>query len=424
MAMGISGSGFGPEPETKNIIHMEHKIQMRFAFVFFVVVFGFSAPLAFAQDGSSAGGASTLAEATSSTAAVSTPRSVGSSSPAVSAPRPSTPSPQPPPIFAATTSSPVAVVIAPTPLPEALPNNAGNGFGTGALALLASAAVLALGGYGVFRLKTQKNNQKKQEEKKDDSRCLNIKKLADAKFRELTDLKGQLQSRAEEKGREILRQAVSGTRAGKILANVEKAEAEYQKLKKLLSECEFEFSKKKNAILLHGTGDSPELFWFPYLKENLEKRGFSVWAPLLPNAKKPNLEDWLTFVLKEGTFNEETILVGHSSGARLILSILDSIDVTVKQAILVSSFARILRKRMDDTEDGEEPHWENIRRHVKSLTFINSDNDPWGCDDTQGRILHDHLGGELIVRHDGHMGSTTHNQPYREFPLLLNLIAK
>jgi predicted alpha/beta hydrolase family esterase len=49
----------------------------------------------------------------------------------------------------------------------------------------------------------------------------------------------------------------------------------------------------KNAIILHGTGDTPTDFWFPYIKENLEKRGYSVWLPQLPNAEKPNLKDWL-----------------------------------------------------------------------------------------------------------------------------------
>jgi hypothetical protein len=45
-----------------------------------------------------------------------------------------------------------------------------------------------------------------------------------------------------------------------------------------------------------------------------------------------------------------------------------------------------------------------------------------GCDDKQGKIMREKLGGELIVLHEGHMGSTTYNQPYKEFPLLLDLI--
>jgi hypothetical protein len=37
--------------------------------------------------------------------------------------------------------------------------------------------------------------------------------------------------------------------------------------------------------------------------------------------------------------------------------------------------------------------------------------------------MFDHLGGTLIVRHgEGHMGSDSFNQPYKEFPLLEKLI--
>jgi hypothetical protein len=32
------------------------------------------------------------------------------------------------------------------------------------------------------------------------------------------------------------------------------------------------------------------------------------------------------------------------------------------------------------------------------------------------------VGGKLIVMHDGHMGSSYFNQPYKEFPLILSLI--
>jgi len=38
--------------------------------------------------------------------------------------------------------------------------------------------------------------------------------------------------------------------------------------------------------------------------------------------------------------------------------------------------------------------------------------------------MFDHLGGMQIIRHEGHMGSTTHKQSYKEFPLLTQLIAE
>ncbi|MFA5925629.1 MAG: alpha/beta fold hydrolase [Parcubacteria group bacterium] len=179
----------------------------------------------------------------------------------------------------------------------------------------------------------------------------------------------------------------------------------------------------KNAIILHGTGDSPNDFWFPYLKRELEARGYEVWIPSLPNADNPNLKDWLPFILENGKFSADTIIIGHSAGAQIILSLLEKIDVKVSQVILVSGYAKALRKDMNSEKNVDEYNWEEIKPKSQRFIFINSDNDPWTCDDKQGRIMFDNLGGMQIILHEGHMGSTTYKQPYKEFPLLLNLIS-
>lgn len=178
----------------------------------------------------------------------------------------------------------------------------------------------------------------------------------------------------------------------------------------------------KNAIILHGTGDKPTDFWFPYLKEGLEKRGYEVWLPSLPNSEYPNLKDWIPFILENGKFTNETIIIGHSAGAQIILSLLEKLDVKIKQAILVSGYAKALRKDMNSEKNVDDYKWEAIKPKCEKFIFINSDNDPWTCDDKQGRIMFDNLGGMQIILHEGHMGSNYYNQPYKEFPLLLKLI--
>ena len=177
----------------------------------------------------------------------------------------------------------------------------------------------------------------------------------------------------------------------------------------------------KNAIIFHGTGDTPNLYWLPYLKRELTKWGYDVWIPRLPNAEKPNLNDWLTYVLDKGKFTKETILVGHSAGSQLILSILENVNVKIKQAVLVSGYAESLPNAVG--AEKQKLNWFKIKNHVDGVVFINSDNDPWGCNDTQGRKMLDKLGGILIIpKGEGHMGSTTYKQPYKKFPLLIALI--
>ena len=179
---------------------------------------------------------------------------------------------------------------------------------------------------------------------------------------------------------------------------------------------------QKNAIIFHGTGTRPDEFWFPYVKEKLEARGYSVWLPQLPNADKPNIEEWLPFVLKSGMITEDTVLIGHSKGSALILHILENIHFIMKQAILVAGYAEALPKTAK-SDDKDELKWDVIKFHVKDIIFINSDNDPWECTDVQGRIMFNHLGGTQIILHgEGHMGSGTFKQPYKEFPLIVKLV--
>ena len=176
------------------------------------------------------------------------------------------------------------------------------------------------------------------------------------------------------------------------------------------------------TILFHGTGSSPDSYWLPYTKVGLERRGYVVNVPALPNPYNPVLEDCLKVALAL-PYDSDTILIGHSSGAALILSLLEKIDVKVKQAILIAGFFEPLDPPKPEPMVQAKYDWEKIKNHCADFYFINSDNDPWACNDKVGRAMLDKLGGTLVIpKGEGHMGSTTFNQPYKEFPLLLKLI--
>lgn len=179
---------------------------------------------------------------------------------------------------------------------------------------------------------------------------------------------------------------------------------------------------KRNAIIFHGTGGTPKHFWFPYVKKELEKMGYDVSIPQLPYSNKPDIDKWLPYAMENETFKENTVTIGHSAGCPLILSTLENIDTKIAKAILVAGFV----EPMDDNPEPilqENYDWKKIRSNVKDIVFINSDNDPWGCDDKQGRKMFDKLVGTLIIRHgERHMGSDKFDQQYKKFPLVVKLI--
>lgn len=70
----------------------------------------------------------------------------------------------------------------------------------------------------------------------------------------------------------------------------------------------------KRFILLHGRGGSPQDDFFPWLKGLLEKHGYEVLVPSLPNTDNPDDKEQTEFVASHCKIDESTIIVGHSFG--------------------------------------------------------------------------------------------------------------
>lgn len=172
-----------------------------------------------------------------------------------------------------------------------------------------------------------------------------------------------------------------------------------------------------NAIIFHGTGGNPAVAWYPWLAARLAKRGYEVEAPHYPGVNVEPIADFLPKVLGAHRFDEDTVLVGHSGGAALLLAVLE--HVTVRQAILVAGYCT-KPNTSDEPVLQDSYDWDTMRANVRDIYFINSRRDPYGCDEHQGRAMFERLGGTQIVRDDGHFGD--HNQPYDEFPLVDRLI--
>ena len=80
----------------------------------------------------------------------------------------------------------------------------------------------------------------------------------------------------------------------------------------------------KRVFIIHGWEGNPNEGWFPWLKENLEARGFDVHIPTMPNPDEPDMKDWIN-TLKDivGPVDENTNFIGHSIGCNAILRFLE-----------------------------------------------------------------------------------------------------
>ena len=183
----------------------------------------------------------------------------------------------------------------------------------------------------------------------------------------------------------------------------------------------------KNALILHGTASNSQGNWFPWLKQELERRGWGVWVPDLPGADRPNIKRYNDFILTnhEWEFNEESVLIGHSSGAVAILGLLAHLPENVKvgTCILVGVFRDNLG-REDLQGLFEEPlDFEKIKQKASRFIVIHSDNDPH-VPLLQAQSVSEKLGGKLVIKPgQGHF-SLEQGPEYKRFPLILEILGK
>ena len=165
----------------------------------------------------------------------------------------------------------------------------------------------------------------------------------------------------------------------------------------------------KKAVLLHGTDGSPNDHWFPWLKKELEKNGYDVFAPTLPENHTPNRDVYEEFLRKSGWDFSDNLLIGHSSGTTTILNLLMSYWFPkVKASVLVGTFLNedLLNEQEWYTPgqfDGlfvQEFDIEKLKSKCPEFIFVHGDNDH-ACDYDDAREFCQKLDGDFITIKNG-----------------------
>lgn len=176
----------------------------------------------------------------------------------------------------------------------------------------------------------------------------------------------------------------------------------------------------KNALIIHGTAGYPEENWFPWLKKQLEERGYKVIVPQFPTPENQNPEHWFkTLSSYESSFSEETIIVGHSCGGLFLLRVLEKLNVKIKAAVFVAASVGILPLKHHEVDLPflEKPlDWEKIRKSASHFFVFHSEDDPYICIENGEKIAQE-VGTDLIRLKDaGHFNAKS---SYTTFELLL-----
>ena len=92
------------------------------------------------------------------------------------------------------------------------------------------------------------------------------------------------------------------------------------------SEIEFKIKNiesKDKIVILHGRNGTSKNYFYPWLKQELEKTGAEVFLPDLPNTQEPNDEEQADYVINNIPLDRNTTIITHSFGGIVAMRILE-----------------------------------------------------------------------------------------------------
>ena len=146
-------------------------------------------------------------------------------------------------------------------------------------------------------------------------------------------------------------------------------------------------------IMIHGNGGGTNQgCWFPWVSSELTSLGFSVICPTMPDNIEAKSSIWLPYISKLGA-NEQTILIGHSSGAVAAMRFAESHPIL--GSILISGCYTDLGEESERVS-GYYDHpwlWDEIIKNQKWIVQLSSQDDLF-IPIHEPRFIHEHLNSE------------------------------
>jgi uncharacterized protein len=166
------------------------------------------------------------------------------------------------------------------------------------------------------------------------------------------------------------------------------------------------------VFIVHGWGDKPGDHWMPWLKGQLELKGFTVATPAMPHTEAPVIGEWVSRLNGEvGEAAEGAYYVGHSIGCQTIMRHLEQLPtgITARGATFVAPWFALTNLTAEE-EPIAQPwidtaiDFARVRSRLPELTAYFSDDDPFVSLDNQS-LFEQRLGAHThLLKGLKHMG--------------------
>lgn len=176
------------------------------------------------------------------------------------------------------------------------------------------------------------------------------------------------------------------------------------------------------VILIHGMSATSRNHWFPWLEKALKKREIEVVNKTFPKNLETKAEVLLNFLEKELKADENTILIGHSSGAAVAMRYAENHQIY--GSILIGAlYTDLGYKEEQETELFEkEWDWKKIRENQNWIIQFASLDDPY-IPVEQPQYIHKKLNTEYYEYKDQKHFGSEHYSP-KKFPDLLEKLVE
>jgi hypothetical protein len=186
---------------------------------------------------------------------------------------------------------------------------------------------------------------------------------------------------------------------------------------------------EKRVFVVHAWGYSPKNNWYPWIKKELESKGFIVDVPLMPDTESPKIETWVPYLSKVANkIDQNTFFIGHSVGCQTIIRYLERLspDQQIGGAIFIAGFfptgdsaligltneeRRIIRPWLNTPINLEK-----AKSHLPKSIAIFSTNDPY-VPLKDKEIFEKELGAKIIIEEN--KGHFEEGSGITELPIVL-----